>query len=311
VASISFTQPQFLWAFVSLPILVAVHYLTFNYAKSRAFEFSNFQALVRVSKGFKVQKNILLLVIRIITLISIILAISGMTFWYKGEGSDFDFILAIDASSSMLTEDYEPNRLESAKETALFFIDNVPAETKIGVLSFAGTSFIKQNLIDDRFLIKQAIKGMEAEQVGGTDLGDAIVTGTNMLFNSDKGRAVVLLTDGRSNVGIFLDDALEYVKKSHVLVHAVGVGTEEGGFIQNVTAALKLDEESLKKISSETGGLYFIAENKEKLKEAFDQISRSTAKLVSINLSVILLLVALGLSLLDWSLINTSFKRIP
>lgn len=76
---------------------------------------------------------------------------------------------------------------------------------------------------------KEIKKNIGAEQVGGTDLGDALVTGTNMLFNSGKGRAIILLTDGRSNVGLFIDDALEYVKKSHVLVHTIGVGTEEGG----------------------------------------------------------------------------------
>ncbi len=311
MVSLSFSHPQYLWALITIPLLIVIHFMVLNYTTAKAFEFANFPALARVSKGFKVNKSIFLLVIRIITLISIVLAVSGTTIWYSGLGSDFDFVLAIDSSSSMLTKDYNPNRLEAAKEAALYFLDDVPPEASLSVISFAGTSFIRRSLSNDKFLVKQAIKEITPEAVGGTDIGEAIVTSANILSNSNKGRAVILLTDGRSNVGLSVSDSIDYAKENHVIVHTIGIGTEEGGSFEGISALLKLDKGNLKNISSGTSGLSFIALDNENIRKAYNEIALSTRRQLSVDLTVSLLLIAILLSIIDWALMNTRYKRIP
>ena len=57
-------------------------------------------------------RNIVMLVLRSFTLLFLTLALSGAIWWHQGRSADADYMLAIDASSSMLTEDFSPNRLE-------------------------------------------------------------------------------------------------------------------------------------------------------------------------------------------------------
>ena len=60
-----------------------------------------------------------------------------------------DILLVLDISSSMLADDFLPNRLEAVKETAMNFIYN-REEDRIGILVFAGESFIQCPLTIDK-----------------------------------------------------------------------------------------------------------------------------------------------------------------
>ena len=52
-----------------------------------------------------------------------------------------DMILVLDISSSMLADDFKPNRLEAVKKTAIDFIGSRKSD-RIGIIVFAGESFI-------------------------------------------------------------------------------------------------------------------------------------------------------------------------
>jgi len=76
-----------------------------------------------------------LLILRIIAVVTLIMAASGTKLWYDGQTLDYDMVLAIDASSSMLAEDYKPNRMEATKAALLMFLDTMPSSVNIGLLS--------------------------------------------------------------------------------------------------------------------------------------------------------------------------------
>jgi len=110
----------------------------------------------------------------------------------------------IDASGSMLADDYTPNRLEAAKKSAIEFVDSLNRGTKVGIISFAGTSFLLQSLTEDVFQVKEAINKISSIKAGGTAIGDSLVLAVNTFKiseNLNKGKSIVLLTDGRNNVG--------------------------------------------------------------------------------------------------------------
>jgi len=159
MAEITFGNPIYLWFFLSIPALAIVHLIGLKLIKRRALEFGNFAALERVAKRPFIPKNYILLGIRIATLSFLILAISGTTFWYFGRSSDFDFVLAIDASSSMLAGDFLPSRLNAAVETAKDFVDSISSRAKVGVVSFAGTSFVEQAPTEDFSKVKMLWTG--------------------------------------------------------------------------------------------------------------------------------------------------------
>lgn len=306
---------MYLWFLLSLIALVFLHFVTLKHTKRRALKFANFEAIERVTGSELLSKNILLLYLRLLIILCVILAVSGTTVWYTGKSSNSDFVLAIDASSSMATEDIKPNRLEAAKEAAVAFVDSINARTQVAVISFSGASFVEADLTDDFIKVKEAIRDIELKYVGGTDILDAVVTSTDMLFRGKKIRTIILLTDGQLNVGA-VEDIIDYARKNGVTIHAIGVGTSAGGEIPltpgtSIGLLSKLDEDSLESISYNTGGTYYRVTSKEELYKAYKNILTSGTVRLSFDSSATLILIGLIFILIEWFLINTRYRTLP
>lgn len=310
---ITFKDPIYLWFLFSVFLLIVVHFITLNRTKRRALKFANFEAIERVTGSEVLSKNIMLLYIRLLIILLVIFAMAGTTIWYTGKASNTDFVLAIDASSSMQAQDMKPTRLEVAKEAAIFFVDSVYARTKIGVLSFSGSAFVELDLTEDMLKVKQAITGISTRYVGGTDILDSVVTGTDLLFKGKNMKSIIVLSDGQINVAN-VDDIVEYAKKNGVVVHTIGIGTEEGGEMAEVpggTVLYKLDIDSLKSIAYGTGGSFHLAKSKYELENAYRDILKSSTARLSFNVSAVLVMIALLLLIAEWILVNTRYRTLP
>ena len=276
-------------------------------------KFANFDAISNATRQVLFHKNLIPLFFRIFILILIILCATGLGIWYTGESSDLDYMILIDASGSMLADDYSPNRLEVAKEAAIDFVDLLSAKTNVGLISFAGTPFIDQTLTDDKSNIKEVINSIDIINVGGTAIGDSIILAVNAFKISeadDKGRSIILLTDGQSNVGIDLDDAIKYATANGVLINTLGIGTEEGGTFTEDLIVSQLDIDTLEYLSEETGGKFYLVKNKEQLTEAYLNIFSSTKTRIFLDMKNYLLIIIFILLLLEWLLSNTRYKTI-
>lgn len=319
MVQISFANPNYLWILLLVPFLIILHFFTLKQKKTAAIKFSNFEALERVSrgdilgnpyKGFLRNKSLRLLLIRAFIYCLLILAVAGTTLWYEGKTSNFDYVFAIDTSSSMLAEDLKPSRLEAAKQAAISFVDIVPRGDKIGIVTFASISIIELMSSSDSEKIKNTISNIELQEVGGTAIGDAIITSSN-LFQENKSKLIILLTDGQSNAGIEPDLALNYAKQKGITIHTIGVATPEGGNVSELGYVSKLDEELMKRIAEQTNGKFYIANNAQTLMAAFREIATSHDKQVSLNISFMLLIIAILLLGIEWILVNTIYKTIP
>src|SRR3989344_706732 len=150
MANITFANQDYLWLLALVPFLVIIHFFTLKKSRADAIRFSNFEAIKRVSKGdflgtgkkFMLSKNFGLLALRTVVYLLLILSVAGTFVSYRGKAAISDYILAIDTSSSMLADDFIPNRLESAKDSASKFVTYVPEDSKVGIVTFAGTSII-------------------------------------------------------------------------------------------------------------------------------------------------------------------------
>ena len=308
---IIFDNPIYLLFLLSLPLLIIFHYATLRRAKGRVLQFANFVAMSRVSNPQTHPRNILQLVIRLATLSFIVLAVAGMSINYIGIGTDSDYALAIDISSSMSSTDVLPTRIEAAKHAATEFIDAVPEKTKVGLISFSGTSFVENIPTEDKGLIKNRINGLQLTYVGGTDMGEAIISASNLLLSGENAKTVILLTDGRSNIGVGAARAIDYANKNNIQVFTIGIGTPEGGTIKGTNVSLKLDEDLLKRIAALTEAEYIYAKTQEEIVQAYKEITTQTKKKFSIDLTVTLMFLALIGSFIDWMLMNTKYRRIP
>lgn len=100
--------------------------------------------------------------------------------------------------------------------------------------------------------------------VGSTALYDSIYSVSSDLLRREAGRRVIILvTDGEdTSSSIKLREAIERTWRSEIIVYSIGIGGPEWG----------IDNGTLKKIASETGGRAFFPHNEEDLDKAYAQI---------------------------------------
>lgn len=316
---ISFDNPVYLWYLLSLPFMIYTHFYLLKRSKAKAMKFANFEALKRVTGQKLMTRNIVPLIIRVIIIACVILAASGAIYWHQGRVNDNDFVIAIDTSASMTAQDIAPNRLEAAKNTAIDFVNSLKSSSDIGIISFAGTVFIESVPINNKDSLRKTIENMQVSDTGGTDIAGAIITSTNMLIASDKGKVIILITDGSNTLGAFMENSVEssidYASKNHIVVHTIGVGSESGpiGYLPeyyNISAVYS--ENTLFEISNSTGGYYYKATDNAGLQGAYKNISDAATKsIVPMKLSYGLMLIALVLLFVEWGLMNTRYKKIP
>ena len=138
-----------------------------------------------------------------------------------------DMVLAMDLSASMLSRDFRPNRLESAKDVAMDFVDSRPFD-RIGVIAYEGEAFTQVPITSDHIVVKNGISTLETGQLqGGTAIGTGLAVAVNRLRESKAAsKVIVLLTDGENNAGqIEPMDAAQLAKLNNIRVYTIGVGT--------------------------------------------------------------------------------------
>ncbi|MEK6844266.1 MAG: VWA domain-containing protein [Nanoarchaeota archaeon] len=306
MASISFLYARYLFFLFLIPLFIFIHIVTLKSAKSTALRFANFEAIARIRGVDIISKNLVILSLSILIMLSSILALSGLTLHLIINSSSHSFVLALDTSKSMEANDIGPNRMEAAKSSALKFVDNAPFGTRMGIVSFSGSAFIEQSVTEDKGLVKSAISNIVLSNVGGTDINEVVITGTNLLEKED-GKAIILLSDGQINVGS-VEDAVKYATVHNVIIHTIAVGTEEGG--ETSYGLSKLDEDSLTALSYNTGGQFFRARDINELSDSFNNAIEQTSKSVGIDLSRYLLIASILLFFLEYYLINTKYRRL-
>ena len=282
---IDFTQKEFFWLLVLLPILVFWYVL--KHKKQTA------QLSVSSVEGFRKTSiwttlKHLLFGLRMLAMALIITAlarpqtvdVSSKTKTTRG----VDIVMAIDVSASMLARDLKPNRLEALEKVVGDFIKGRPND-RIGLVEYAGESYTKTPITSDKSIVLQSLKDIKYNTVitGGTAIGMGLATAVNRIKDSKaKSKIIILLTDGVNNAG-FIDPqtASELAVEYGVKTYTIGLGTNgmalspiaiRNGVFQYGRTQVEIDEKLLKEIAEVTGGKYFRATNNRKLKEIYKEI---------------------------------------
>jgi len=206
-----------------------------------------------------------------------------------------DILFVLDVSESMLAEDFTPNRINAAKVYLTEFVDNLTSD-RVGILVFAGKPFTQSPLTFDYEVLKYYLQDISIASInqralglGGTAIGDALLTGVNRFDpESERTKVMVLLTDGEANVGIDPLRAAQIARSQEIKIYSIGIGRKGGakiplGIDENGHkiyarvpgggfAVTHLDEETLKGVAKIGEGQYFHAENNEALQENLTQI---------------------------------------
>ncbi len=239
-----------------------------------------------------------------------------------------DIIMAMDISTSMLAEDFKPNRLEASKDVAKDFIKGRFSD-RIGLIVFSGESFTQCPLTTDHGVLLTLIEEVKSGMIeDGTAIGDGLGTAVNRLKDSQAvSKVIILLTDGENNRG-FIDplSAAEIAKVYGLRVYTIGVGTigtapypfDTPFGLQYQQVEVRIDEKLLGQIADMTGGKYFRATDKRKLEEIYreiDQLEKSKIDVTEFKKKreefLPFAIAALAILLLDVVLSLTVLRRYP
>lgn len=245
----------------------------------------------------------------------------------KAEG--IDIMMALDLSSSMLSKDFNPDRLEVSKMVAKEFVEKRQYD-RIGLVVFAGEAFTQCPLTVDHNILKDFLTSLKVGIVqDGTAIGMGLATAVNRLKDSDaKSKIIILLTDGVNNTGYINPiTAAEIAKQYGIRVYTIGVGSM-GSALSPVNRGIdgeyffamsrvEIDTELLKNIAEMTSGKYFRAIDRASLENIYAEIDLLEKTEIEVNVFKRykdeyrwFLIMGLGLLLLHFGLRNTIFKTI-
>lgn len=159
----------------------------------------------------------------------------------RAEANDLALFLSLDSSGSMAGVP-----IRSAQEAAGALVRRLPAEDRVGVLTFSTTSRVVSGLTRDRGTVLAAVRQIVAD--GPTSLYDAVALSLDQLEGvAEKRRVVLLLSDGQDFGGVSRigrEASIDLARQSGVMVYTVGLGS---GY----------DESYLVSLAEATAGQFF------------------------------------------------------
>ena len=326
-----FASPYYLWLLTLLVPMIG-YYVWRTLQGGAAIRISSVAGVVRAPKTVRYYLRHLPFALRAAAFALLVVALArpqDVEQNVRTNTEGIDIMLAIDVSGSMLARDFKPDRITAAKEVAGSFIADRYGD-RIGLVAFAGEAFTQSPLTTDQSTFQTLLARIRSGLIeDGTAIGNGLATAINRLRESEaKSKVIILLTDGVNNRGEIAPlTAAEIAKAQGIRVYTIGVGTEGMapypaidmfGNITFVNQKVEIDEKTLTAISDMTGGKYFRATDKAKLKAIYDEINQLEKSKVEVTehvsyheLYLAWVLAALGLLLAEFLLANLVLKRIP
>lgn len=286
ITSFHFKNPEWLWLFLLVPLMIFYFLKIKRFTRPR-IRISSIEAFKNYRPTFRQRLVNLPFFLRISAVIFLVVAMarpqsSSSASNVKTEG--ISIVIALDISSSMLAEDFRPNRIEAAKKVALDFIDGRPNDL-IGLVIFSGQSFTQCPITSDHTVIRNLMRDVKSGLLrDGTAIGEGLATAVDRLKDAPtKSKVVVIITDGVNNAGSIPPiTAGDIASTFGVRVYSIGVGTKGmapypvktlfGTQYQNVE--VQIDEDLLTKVAEATDGKYYRAVNNKSLQAIFAEIDK-------------------------------------
>ncbi len=344
----SFLWPDFLWLLLAVPLLVLAYVWLLRRKKKLALRFASI-AIVKQAMGAGLHwRRHLPPALFLLAMAVGLLAAARPTAVIALPSNHATVMLAIDVSLSMRATDIKPNRITAAQDAAKAFLQELPRNIKVGIVTFAGTATVVQPATLQREDLVVAIDKFQLQR--GTAVGSGIVVALSELFpdqgidvgemtygNGRRGKSIdeapakpkkefvpvapgsyesaviVLLTDGRRTTGVDPQEAAKMAADRGIRVYSIGLGTVDGevpGF-EGWSMYLKLDEPSLKAIALTTQAEYFYAGDAGALKKVYEKLgTRLQIDKKETEISAILALASAVLALAAAGLSLLWFNRI-
>lgn len=292
---IKFAYIHILWLLSFVPLIVALYYygrVKRNRQLAKLVKIEFIDKLIPSLSNFRTSFKFWLTIFAFVLLILAAARPQMGSKIEKAKRKGVELMICLDISNSMMADDIKPTRLERSKQAIIQLIKRLDND-KIGIVVFAGKSFIQLPLTDDYGAALMYIDRINPSLITnqGTAIGSAIDLAAESFVktkNKPKNRAIIVISDGENHE----DDAQDAASKayaSRIKVHTIGIGTPSGApvpvFVNNKidykrdaegqVVITKLNEQMLRDVAHKGKGEYIKANNSDfGLDKIFDEIAK-------------------------------------
>lgn len=269
-----------------IPLLIICALVRLRFTRTTQYRFPLTSTMILQNMGIRSHYKIILYLLRL-TIITLLTFFIMRPQWVdersKVHIDGVDIIITLDVSNSMMVFDDEKDqrtRIDVAKSEAIRFIEKRHNDP-IGVVIFGNEVLSRCPLTLDKSMLKEIVGTLELGIINpqGTWLGTGLATAVNRLKNSQaKSKIIILLTDGEPtpNEKIKPDLAVQLAQKQGIKVYTIGIGNEDGGFINHPFGLQRvqqsLNHTLLQSIADQTGGKFFKANNPTEMRNVYETI---------------------------------------
>lgn len=320
IRGIDFVHPLRLWWLLLVAALLIGYLISLFIGRQYAVRFTNVDLLDKIAPERAAWRRHIPAALFLAGLGVAVVAVAEPARTQLVPAERATIVMAIDTSLSMDATDVRPSRIDGAKEAALSFVDELPPELNLGLISFNGIANIRVSAGTNRAAVRAAIDNLELGEA--TAIGEAIFAGIQAIEDvppdADGNRPpaiLVVMSDGATTVGRGDELAVAAAQEVGIPVSTIAFGTD-GGFIileqEPSPIPVPVNRDALRVIADETGGEFFTAESTDELRDVYSNIGSAvgfdeevqpvTTSFVALALG---LLVAASVCSLAW------FSRLP
>jgi len=312
-----FLWSELLWSLLIVPLAIAAYVYALRRRKKSTVRYASLM-LVRAAlgPGQSLRRHIPAALVAL-ALAAALLGLARPSAVFTLPNTHQTIVLAMDVSRSMRASDIQPSRMVAAQNAVKEFVQELPPNVRVGIVTFAGTAAVVQTPTNDREELIAAVDRFQLQRQ--TAIGSGLLVALSLLlpdsgidleedvFDSGFSRrsaaaplnaarperkewkpvppgsyssgAVVLLSDGRRTTGPDPLKAAKMAAERGVRVHTIGFGTEGGGAadVDGMSIFMRFDEATLKAIAAITEGEYSHAGSGADLHKVYKNL---TAKMV-------------------------------
>lgn len=311
---VSFMWPQLLWLLALVPVSVLVYLWARRHSPS---------SVASVCLGLAVSAG----------LVALLAATARPQVQISLPTRVDKLMVVLDISGSMRADDVKPTRFDAARQTVLALIEQQPAALRVGLVTAAATATMVQAPTTDRDALKDTLNGVSLQT--GSALGSGLLIALTELIpgagidaqaiinaslsgqvrpsgpifkpapafrqapGSNKTMAILLLSDGESNMGPDLRQMAELAAEFGVRVYTIGIGTRQGAVVkaEGISQRVRMDPTMLADVAQTTLGTFYEGASRDELKSIYGAIQASVQFERKQTLEVTALLTAAGLLL--------------
>jgi len=199
-----------------------------------------------------------------------------------------DIIMVMDLSSSMqepidlkgALERYrlgmrikERSRLEAVKEAMATFVQR-RSDDRLAVIVFSENGYVVAPMTFDAAYVRRYLQMVDNKTLAGegqTAIGEGILTALDLATRqardgkgTDKGKVMIVLTDGENNTGRDVYQAIARATEEKFKIHFIGVEVEKARDAPRLIAAVE-----------GTGGKYYDVRDAQQLENAYRDINKT------------------------------------